>query len=153
MIIWFLASVEWNYQFSVFYFSRLVTFLNEEIELSGNQVVFAMKLVTALIDLCPKLHQCIDHSQVGGYYQVEFLKILIHWCLISYCCLSTLADISKMLHFFLNSIKFLTKIWMKNSNNFLFTDIRRVRANPGTRLQNSWERRLLNFSIFGRKKF
>jgi len=58
---------------------KLVAFLNEEIELSENRVVFAMKLVTALIDLSPQLNQCIDNSQKGESKSwnavTEFLRI------------------------------------------------------------------------------
>ena len=54
-----------------------MAFLNEEIELSENRVVFAMKLVTALIDLSPQLNQCIDNSQVGYYYRLPILLIVV----------------------------------------------------------------------------
>jgi len=44
---------------------KLVRFLNENIDLSDNRVVFTMRLVSALIDLCPQLQQCVDNSQNG----------------------------------------------------------------------------------------
>ena len=56
----------------IFIFFRLVRFLNENIDLSDNRVVFTMRLVSALIDLCPQLQQCVDNSQVSFFYVVDY---------------------------------------------------------------------------------
>lgn len=62
---------------------RLVQFLNEKFDLeTENRVLFAIKVVTALINLCPQLRLCVESPEVSAYCLYVSMEcfILFYFC-------------------------------------------------------------------------